>query len=796
MLGRIGQIFRSWRLRRRRARSDLTGFPKPLGYAPGAEPESPAPSRGAAVQRQPERQTERAGAAWARQLAGRRALGAARKRIGHARSISISEPRPVARVLALAAPREVPAAPLPLVGAPTEPERDGETSLDEAWETLWTLRGTRRKPGTEPAPPTSTVRPAAVQRKQPQPATPQQRPPLPPRELLRRRGRVQEIGYAPTTLTEPPALEPTTPPPGAELPQLAETGPAQRADAKERAAPAARMPAEQPSSRDVVARRTGIEPPEPRAVSDEERPDVEPPTRRAAPGEIEQETATPFAAPAVRQESPAPPRAPKTVKAVDHEPPIARQEASVPPRAPEAAQPEEREPPAVRREIPAPPRPTEAAQPAEPEPPIVRPETYAPERPPESTQPAKAEPPTVRRETPAPPRPTKAVRPKEPEPPTVVPLAAPKGSDVQRTPAPPLEPERPADVKAAPVPQEIERPSSARPLTHRLLDRLTRWLPRRRATPERSTSPTAADEGARQTDRQPTGPQAPPVRSRPLTPPRRPTPLDVGADDTPPRPPPERPAMPVAERTDATPPVSLTRPAETMRDTEAEGLSAAATEPTAVPREEPAPSPLQPTAQEPAPSPQPIAQGPGSGPQPTVSRLPEPSSRARSPAVEPGSSVIEREAKTAPVRASDRGPAASVPPLPEAATTEIAGPRATREPDGLPAATPPPVGPLVRRVPPARPRGESPRVVQRAVRDALDSRGVRPGVDLRQALQPALVPMIVQTAQAETGAASVEQREAEPGERETENVDEIAREVYRIIRHRLEIERERERGRR
>jgi len=56
--------------------------------------------------------------------------------------------------------------------------------------------------------------------------------------------------------------------------------------------------------------------------------------------------------------------------------------------------------------------------------------------------------------------------------------------------------------------------------------------------------------------------------------------------------------------------------------------------------------------------------------------------------------------------------------------------------------------------------------------------------------------MIVQTAQAETGAASVEQREAEPGERETENVDEIAREVYRIIRHRLEIERERERGRR
>lgn len=85
------------------------------------------------------------------------------------------------------------------------------------------------------------------------------------------------------------------------------------------------------------------------------------------------------------------------------------------------------------------------------------------------------------------------------------------------------------------------------------------------------------------------------------------------------------------------------------------------------------------------------------------------------------------------------------------------------------------------------------------VQHAIDSREA-----LRQALQPRLVPHVVQAAPAEgapTAEASAGESDAAgsqetPGEQEPgENVDLLARQVYRILRRRLLVERERDLGR-
>ena len=85
----------------------------------------------------------------------------------------------------------------------------------------------------------------------------------------------------------------------------------------------------------------------------------------------------------------------------------------------------------------------------------------------------------------------------------------------------------------------------------------------------------------------------------------------------------------------------------------------------------------------------------------------------------------------------------------------------------------------------------------------LVQRSVRTPQDLRRVLQPSLKPMAVQTATAETESSSQQQApaagvESAPEEGATqseEDIESLAQEVYRIIRRRLAVESERERGR-
>jgi hypothetical protein len=82
----------------------------------------------------------------------------------------------------------------------------------------------------------------------------------------------------------------------------------------------------------------------------------------------------------------------------------------------------------------------------------------------------------------------------------------------------------------------------------------------------------------------------------------------------------------------------------------------------------------------------------------------------------------------------------------------------------------------------------SPARVQRSI----DSREA-----LRQALQPRIVPRVVQAAPQEAEAQTEDTGEIaeQEGDQSGQNLDALARDVYRIIRRRLLVERERELGR-
>jgi hypothetical protein len=90
---------------------------------------------------------------------------------------------------------------------------------------------------------------------------------------------------------------------------------------------------------------------------------------------------------------------------------------------------------------------------------------------------------------------------------------------------------------------------------------------------------------------------------------------------------------------------------------------------------------------------------------------------------------------------------------------------------------------------PAAP-GREALIVQRAVLDRQD---------LREALQPALAPSVIQTAverqseQAPAAAAPGRGETEEERQDESQDVDALARQVYQILRRRLAVERERER---
>jgi hypothetical protein len=84
--------------------------------------------------------------------------------------------------------------------------------------------------------------------------------------------------------------------------------------------------------------------------------------------------------------------------------------------------------------------------------------------------------------------------------------------------------------------------------------------------------------------------------------------------------------------------------------------------------------------------------------------------------------------------------------------------------------------------------------VERAGEEQPDRRAL-----LRQAMQPRIVPAVVQAAPADgtqTGSStrSAAQSAAVPEEGEGPDVESLARDVYRILRRRLLVERERDLG--
>ena len=85
----------------------------------------------------------------------------------------------------------------------------------------------------------------------------------------------------------------------------------------------------------------------------------------------------------------------------------------------------------------------------------------------------------------------------------------------------------------------------------------------------------------------------------------------------------------------------------------------------------------------------------------------------------------------------------------------------------------------------------------KATRPALVQRSIDSREALRQALQPRMVPSVVQTAPQEAEAQTEDTGETpeEESDQAGQDLDALARDVYRIIRRRLLVERERELGR-
>jgi hypothetical protein len=106
---------------------------------------------------------------------------------------------------------------------------------------------------------------------------------------------------------------------------------------------------------------------------------------------------------------------------------------------------------------------------------------------------------------------------------------------------------------------------------------------------------------------------------------------------------------------------------------------------------------------------------------------------------------------------------------------------------------------LSRERPRAGPPRGSPIAVQRAAGTAPELRELsRPEQIQSQAIQPRLVPFVVQAAAddaPEQGTAPAPPAQEEQRQTPGQDLESVAQEVYRVIRRRLAIEREREQGR-
>ena len=825
MFDRMSRLVRSWRslfgLRRQRRQSQGDGSPLPPSSAPGT------------VQRSAENELA---TGFARQVARRHRAGTVQRSMRRAQNVAISQGRPLAHYVMPSPMRDVSPPSLPLVGAReplAEPETEGvgEIGGDAAWNALWALRGKGslagqaasaaaslpERPATAPspdrarggAPPSSTAQAAALPgrterrasprdapatavppmraagRQAPRPA-PRARPPTravqrspqapPPASEAVRPGRIEE--QAPSAPQPPPSsAEPSGPvrpsrpiewrgrrPPQAARPHVDQRGP---------------TPPRQPT----VQRSTESPPPEPLALELEpsgsqqpaEHPPLPPPT-------------------AAEQPPPAPAQAGLQLNKGRAQPPA---EGPAPPDGPPAVQRDAAPEPPTRRPAEeqsaldaVPPTPTQpiAGQSAEavqaaPEEPTqeVAPGLGVPDRIADESKPppsiAQAPPTTVQRaaEAETPVRTTPAERPSPQVPPTgtsgeaEIPTLVPASPQVD-----PVERRAPADERLLPELPGIEPPGASEAGSVQasspsvdtagqggLLAAIRRRLPlrrRERARPQRRRS-AGRSESAASIQREP-APEPPPA----------PAPPAVQAEARGPTP----TAPQVGEQ--RVPPIEATPRARLQPEPSAPVVPPSiAQAPRADVQREPVATPAQP------PSKLPVAVSWTEPNQPASPPL---------PLTQLGRGAIQRAADRhrAPTVSRPRSGGQIAPPAATGQAVPVLEP-ATVPGDVGPTATPRAPLPLQRAVAPAQPAWQQPaaggteRVIQRTIRDA---------GDLRRALQPAIVPSIVQAAAAAEGAPA-EGGDQEQGESTDQSLETMAEKVYHILRRRLAIERERER---
>ena len=678
--------------------------------------------------------------------------GTVRQRLTHgAQQPMVSRWQPLTHHVA---PREmhgVPAMSLPLVARrrllPPVAETDTEATADAAWAALRALRGTRPR-SAQPKAPLSPPRPASVSLAREKAGDTKESPRGPDVSL--------DSTVAPMPWTAPPTLPPARPTvqrvPKATAPALTHPTAQRTVTRSTVETPTEQPPASEPPAPLPSPVKMGR--PEPPPPTTAEQPTVQrepetaapkvshPPSKRSGTQRTAESPAEPQRAP----ESPGPPQpAPRPMPRAETRakpPSIQRQPALEPPaRGQEPASPER-----IGQEEPLAFTPKVAPLP-----------TGAPEKPP-LTEPG----PSLPAEPPAQPKPPAS--PPEPSPPPL-PLARHAAPSTHPTLAQPPAP-RPAPVSTPLVQSQRfippHQPIGRRPVSPPAAYRQPVTLPRvQRAVEAPDTEPAIAPpssigEQLQRAEIIPTAAPEPTAES-----PVMPAPgLEPRQSVRPSHGPAELAQRTVARHRRS---VETFGPSTALRtgfaqdetqdrpSRQSQARPIPEVEPEATPLSSPAATSLQRATVWRETTPLPLVP---TAPHRTKER-PAPTRHFRSPAGEPPSVT---SAKTIPASPPVRQPAGE-PPFEVPPTVE------------------PTLGPAVAV---ARP---GPVVVQRAVSSTQD---------LRQALQPMLTHSVVQTAPEVPAAGPAPEAQEEKSEGEGQDIESLAREVYRLVRHRLAIERERE----
>jgi hypothetical protein len=323
-------------------------------------------------------------------------------------------------------------------------------------------------------------------------------------------------------------------------------------------------------------------------------------------------------------------------------------------------------------------------------------------------------------------------------------------------------------------------PASDRPRPPGFLDGLRRLLPRRRRVQRTPAQPTPPRVGPRPSPTEPVSPAAPPPVSGPEPTPFSPVPEPTRAQPTAPTEDRIRIEAPSKAGPAATP--APARPVEETPITAEAG--AAVSEPEAL---APVEGMVQRTAERAA---EPVSALGGEEPEePTEAQATRPL-----PDLAQKVTARQRPAQVAPARAPavQRADAAEAPETTEGPVHGPSLPRVQRAEQARPG-VPPAQRPTVQEAPPLLPATEPlPAPGAAMAQYTIDSREA-----LQRAMQPRTVFSVVQTAAEASEAQSEDAGETpeQAGDQAGQDLDALARDVYRIIRRRLLVERERELGR-